>query len=78
MSHALRRFGKRKTNIPCTRTVTKIIANSMATEVMWSTAKITLVIMSILIRAFVALPVQILQLSSGLGESKVEFLEDSL
>ena len=34
-------------------------ANSMQTEAMWSTGKITLVIIAILIQAFVVLPVKI-------------------
>ena len=47
------------------------------TGAMWSTAKITLVIIAISIRTFVALPVQSPQFSCGSGDSKEEFEEDS-
>ena len=53
-----------------------MFANSVETEVMWSTMKITLAIMAILIQTFVVPPVQILQLSSGLGDDKDEIPED--
>lgn len=77
MSHALPRCGTAKAHLPCTQTVAGMFANLMETGVMLLEMRITLVIMATPIQTFVVPPVQILQLSSGLGDSKDEFPEDS-
>ena len=51
-----------------------MFANSTETKVMWSTVKITSVVMVVLIQTFDVVQVQILQLSSGSGDSKDEFI----
>lgn len=76
MSHALPRCGTVKAHLPCTQTVAEMFANLMEKKVMSLAMRITLVIMAMPIQTFVVPPVQILQLSSGLEDSKDEFPED--